>query len=251
VSELVAGLGMLALMMVVQILLFAVLGLGVAAAVVAPLALVSQARHKASDEALAACRRALGAADDARVERDGVAWTLHGVVGPQGQPVRVDFRRNATTDGFAETLWIRIELVGGLPAGTMLEAGSGGSALGDPILDGRIELSSSSARSSERVAGLRFLHARLQDPRHDLRGCLMDVLVGLPRSRVQDGGVEIEVQHDAHPLPELLERLGALAAALSDPPDPAPASDAQPDATPESERSAALRAEAGAGRQKA
>ena len=213
--------------------------------------LLNRAQQKASDEALAACRLALGAAEDARVERDGVAWTLHGVAGPHGLPVRVDFWRNATTDGFAETLRIRIELVGGLPAGTTLEAGSGGSTLGDPILDGRIERSSSSARSSEREAGLRFLHARLEDPRHDLRGCLLDVLVGLPRSRVHDGGVEIEFQHDAHPLSELLERLGALAAALSDPPDPAPGSDAQTAATPESEGSAARRAEAGAGRQKA
>lgn len=232
------ALGMLALMMAGLIPLCAAV------------ALLHRARQKASDEALAACRYALGAADDARVERDRLAWTLHGVAGPHGLPARVDFWRNARDD-LAETLRIRIELVGGLPAGITLEAGSGGSTLGDPILDGRLELSSSSARSSQREAGLRFLRARLQDPRHDLRGCLMDVLVGLPRTRVHDGAVEIEFRHEGHPLPDLLERLGALAAALSDLPDPAPESDSQTDATPESERSAARRAQAGAGHQKA
>lgn len=232
--DLVGALGMLALMMAVS------------AALAAPLALARRARQKASDDALASCRHALGLQDDARVERDGLAWSLHGVAGPHGLPAQVDFWRNARND-FEETLRIRIELVGGLPAGITLEAGSGGSTLGDPILDARIELSSTSARSSQREAGLRFLQARLQDTRHDLRGCLMDILVGLPRTRVHDGAVEIEFHHDGHPLPELLERLGALGAALSDPPEP----DAQPDDKPQTDRDAARRSRAVPRRQKA
>ena len=220
-------------------------------AIPAALLWVMEAPKRASRDAHKACREAFSHPDrSVRHHDDGVGWTLHSEAGPHGLPTRIEYRREAQ-DLRAGLVHIRIELVGGLPAGTTLEAGSGGSTLGDPILDGRVEVSSSSAQSAEQEPGLRFLRARLQDPRHDLRGCLMDVLVGLPRSRVHEGGVEIEVRHDAHPLPELLERLGALAAALSDPPDPPPGSDAQTAATPESERSAARGADASAGRQKA
>lgn len=181
---------------------------------------------------------------------DGIGWTLQSGAGPRGLPMHIEFQRDAI-DKRPGTIHIRVDLVGGLPAEATLQAGSGGPTLGDPILDGRIALSSSRYRPTRKESSLRFLQARLQDPRHDLRGCLMDVLVGLPDTRVHDGGVEIEFVHDRRPLPELLERLGALAAALSDRPKPAPDPDAQPDATPETDPDAARRSQAGARPQKA
>ena len=115
------------------------------------------------------------------------------------------------------TTRFRVRLRGGLPHGVRLRAGKGSIQFGDPILDGRIELSSSSARSSEREAGLRFLQARLQDPAHDLRGCLMDVLQGLEGTAVEDGDVTLEHAGRAGPeLVDVIRRLTALGVALSD-----------------------------------
>ena len=226
-------------------------GLVLAFAIPAALKSVMQTPRRASRDAYTACRQALCSPDLwVRHHPDGIGWTLQSGAGPRGLPVRIEYRSDAR-DSRPRTIHIRVELIGGLSADTTLRAGSGGPTLGDPILDGRIALSSSRYRPTRRESSLRFLQDRLQDPRHDLRGCLMDVLVGLPDTRVHDGGVEIEFVHDRRPLPELLERLAALAEALSDRPEPAPDPDAQPDAQPETDRDAARRSQAGARPQKA
>jgi hypothetical protein len=104
------------------------------------------------------------------------------------------------------------EVVGGLPPGVVLEAGDGGGRFGDPILDGRIAVTGPGAD-----AALAYLRERVQDPRSELRGCLMDVLQGIPGAQIRDGAVHVSVAGRlGEGLPGLLERVAVLAAALSD-----------------------------------
>lgn len=113
----------------------------------------------------------------------------------------------------------RVHLKGGLPHGVRLRAGKGVIQLGDPILDGRliiepVDLVDDAPASADPID---WLKARLQDPEHDLRGCLMDVLQGLEGAAVEDG--DVILQHDGRAGPELVDvirRLTALGVALSD-----------------------------------
>lgn len=146
-------------------------------------------------------------------EERGLDASLSGLMA--GVPVSV---RASGALAEARTV-LRVEVVGGLPPGVVLESGDGGGRLDDPILDGRIAVTGPGAD-----AALAFLRGRLQDPGHDLRGCLMDVLQGMPGAQVRDGAVHMSVDRRfGEALPGLLERMVALAAALSDPsssPDP-------------------------------
>ena len=119
---------------------------------------------------------------------------------------------------------IQVDLCGGLPPGVRIRAGAGGPRLGDPILDGRVTVETDPDDPAVHAAALRWLQARIQDPRHDLRGCLMDVLHGMPDACVESGSVRCGLPHRAGPgLPDLLRRMVALGAALSDPPAQGPA----------------------------
>lgn len=137
----------------------------------------------------------------------------------RGLDLRVRARQSG---GHARTL-IQVQLDGGLPRGVRIRAGEGGPRIGDPILDGRTIVEATTRDPRPQEAAIAWMQRRLQDPRHDLRGCLMDVLQGLPGATVEDGVLSYSVDRRAGPeLAELLERLGALGAALSDPgaPDP-------------------------------
>jgi hypothetical protein len=100
-----------------------------------------------------------------------------------------------------------------------LRAGKGSVHLGDPILDGRliiepVDLAGDAPVPPDAIA---WLKARLQDPAHDLRGCLMDVLQGLEGAAVEDGDVTLEHAGQAGPeVVDVIRRLTALGVALSD-----------------------------------
>lgn len=131
--------------------------------------------------------------------------------------------RLRAADGLARTSF-RVSLDGGLPDHNLrIRAGSDGPRLGDPILDGRIVIESTrSAGSSNRDAAVEWIRARLEDDRHDLRGCLLDVLQGLPDAVVEDGTVKASLpRFTGAELAETLDRLLDLGVALSDaaPPD--------------------------------
>jgi len=113
----------------------------------------------------------------------------------------------------------RIRLQGGLPHGVRLRAGKSAIQLGDPILDGRLIIEPVDLAGDEPVPpdAIAWLKARLQDPGHDLRGCLMDVLQGLDGAAVEDGDVMREHAGRAGPeLVDVIRRLTALGVALSD-----------------------------------
>lgn len=170
---------------------------------------------RALDGAVRAPWAALAEAQGLRHEELADSATLDGHVG--GLPLLV---RARTGSGHARTR-IQVGLEGGLPPGVRIRAGEGGPRLGDPILDGRIIIESTTRDSGTRDAAIQWIRARIQDPRHDLRGCLMDVLQGLPQSAVEDGAVHCEVPRRAGPeLAELVDRMLALGVALSDAPPP-------------------------------
>jgi len=130
-----------------------------------------------------------------------------------GLEVRVQAEPTPSTTRF------RVRLRGGLPHGVRLRAGKGAVQLGDPILDGRliiepVDLGGDAPVPPDAIA---WLKARLQDPAHDLRGCLMDVLQGLEGAAVEDGDVTLEHAGRAGPeLVDVIRRLTALGVALSD-----------------------------------
>lgn len=110
-----------------------------------------------------------------------------------------------------------ISLRGGLPHGVRLRAGAGGAPLGDPILDGRLMVESVDNDRGTPVPpeAIAWLKARLQDPRHDLHGCLMDVMHGLEGAVVENGVITFEHAGGAEPV-DVIQRLTALGVALSD-----------------------------------
>ena len=96
-----------------------------------------------------------------------------------GPPVRV----TATGRGEEAETRVQIDLGGALPDGVRLVGDGSGVALGDAILDGHVSVAGPHADS---VAAR--LRAALDAPGLDLRGCLLDVLQGLPAVAVADGG---------------------------------------------------------------
>ena len=110
-----------------------------------------------------------------------------------------------------------VSLRGGLPHGVRLRAGAGGPLLGDPILDGRLMIESvdTDRDTPPPLEAIAWLKARLQDPRHDLHGCLMDVMQGLEGAVVENGEVTLEQAGGVEPV-DVIQRLTALGVALSD-----------------------------------
>jgi hypothetical protein len=99
---------------------------GCTQAIPAALLWVMEAPKRAARDAHKACREAMSYPDrSVRHHGDGVGWTLQSQAGPHGLPTRIGYRRQAQ-DLRAGIVHIRVELVGGLPAGTTLQAGSGG-----------------------------------------------------------------------------------------------------------------------------
>lgn len=137
----------------------------------------------------------------------------------RGLPVLVRVRYS---DHHARTS-VRVTLDGGLPGHVRIRAGEGGVPIGDPILDGRVIVESrTTARDGPHDAAVAWLRERLADEEHDLRGCLMDVLQGLPDALIEDGVVQASLPGRLGPeLAETLDRLVDLGKALSlvHPPD--------------------------------
>jgi hypothetical protein len=171
-----------------------------------------------------------------RHEETATSATLDGVLRDLAVLVRVRHSgERARTD-------IAIALEGGLPSGVRIRAGEGSPRLGDPILDGRVIVESTGRDPRPRDAAIAWMKVRLQDPRQDLRGCLMDVLQGLPGARIEDGRLLYTLERRPGPeLAEMLDRLIALGAALSEPGAP-------PTADPEQEARRRRQAAAARGR---
>ena len=153
--------------------------------------------------------------------------TLDGMLGGQSILIRAQHtEERARTD-------ITIHLDGGLPRGVRLRAGKGDRRLRDPILDGRMVMEATTRGTGPETEAISWLKDRLADEQHDLRGCLMDVLQGLPGAMIEDGVLSYSMDRRAgSDLPGLLDRLTALSTALSDPAprpaDPEPSMAARP-----------------------
>lgn len=153
-----------------------------------------------------------------QIREDGRSAALDGRI--RGLDVLIRLRYG---EGRARTSF-RVSLDGGLPdPNVRIRAGSDGPRIGDPILDGRIVIESTrSASSRTRDAVVPWILGRLNDERHDLRGCLLDVLQGLPDAVVEHGVIKASLPRFSGPeLAETLDRLLDLGVALSDaaPPD--------------------------------
>lgn len=134
--------------------------------------------------------------------------TLDGTL--RGLPVLI---RARYSDEQAKTTF-RVSLEGGPPRHVRIRVGTDGERIGDPILDGRIVVESTGKGSSEAAIG--WFRDRLADEGRDLRGCLMDVLQGLPGAVVNSGAIHASLP--GRPGPELadtVDRLIDLGVALS------------------------------------
>ena len=166
---------------------------------------------RALDQAVQAPWAALAEAHGLRHEESWDSATLDGQI--DGLPLLV---RTQRSDERARTR-VQVTLRGGLPTGVRIRAGEGGPRLGDPILDGRVIVESTTRDTAHVDAAIRWIQTRLQDPRHDLRGCLMDILQGMPGATVEAGTVHCELPRRAGPeLADTVTRMVALGAALSD-----------------------------------
>lgn len=152
-----------------------------------------------------------------RLQRDdateGVTDRLASLRGTlDGLRVRVDSHDSPPSTRFCVRLQSRF------PQGVRLRGGKGRVTFSDPILDGRLILEPADLSGLEvSPAAVAWLKERLQDPSHDLRGCLMDVLQGLEGSAVEDGEVTVVQPGLAGAdLEDVLQRLVALGVALSD-----------------------------------
>jgi hypothetical protein len=97
--------------------------------------------------------------------------------------------------------------------------------VGDPILDGRLSIEPVDLDSDTPVPpdAIAWVKARLQDPGHDLRGCLMDVLQRLESAAIEYGDVTLDQAGRAGPgLVDVVRCLTALGVALSDTDGPRP-----------------------------
>lgn len=143
-----------------------------------------------------------------------------------GLPVRV----HAAWRGEPVRTRISAGLVGGLPGGVRIVPGGDGPRLGDPVLDGRVVVEWVEGGGPEALdAALDWMRGRLAESGPDLRGCLLDVLHGIPGARIEDGVVSVELEGRVGPeLEHLLERLIALARALSDRTEPSGFADPTP-----------------------
>ncbi len=140
----------------------------------------------------------------------GLAAVLEGAI--DGVPVRV--QASGALKDAATTL--RVDLGPAMPRHVTLTAGDRGPRIGDPILDGRIQI-----EGPETELALAGIQARLDDPDGDLRGCLMDVLHGIPGARIEGGSLVVTLQGRAgHRLDDLLARGVALGRALQGPTRP-------------------------------
>lgn len=145
-------------------------------------------------------------------EETGSSATLDGRL--RGLPVLVRARHG----GPQPQTSIRVELEGELPRPVRIRAGTDGERIGDPILDGRVVVEGTAGPGDEaRAAAVAWLRARLSDDNHDLRGCLMDVLHGLPGAVIEGGAVHASLPgRPGRQLAETLDRLLDLGVALSD-----------------------------------
>jgi hypothetical protein len=134
----------------------------------------------------------------------GLASVLTGRVG--GVPIVVE-THGALGDAVTT---IRAGIPGGWLEGAQIVPGGGGVRLRDPVLDGRIAASGPGVEA--------YLLARLDDPRVDLHGCLLDVLQGMPGAEVMGDEVSVELPgRSGSELAEQLNRVTALAQALAAP----------------------------------
>lgn len=130
--------------------------------------------------------------------------SLRGTV--DGLRIRVDSHDSPAFTRFC------VRLQSGFPKGVRLRGGEGRVTFSDPILDGRLILELADLSGLEvSPAAVAWLKERLQDPSHDLRGCLMDVLQGLEGSAVEDGQATVVQPGPAGAdLEDVLQRLVAL-----------------------------------------
>ncbi len=97
-------------------------------------------------------------------------------------------------------IWMWVQLFGaGQPPGVLadlaVQAGEGGIALGDPVLDGRMAVSGHDAEAMRRLF-------RIADAQGlDLRERLLELVAGHPGSEIKDGAVHLVVE--GHPVARL------------------------------------------------
>ena len=146
-----------------------------------------------------------------RHEESARSATLDGRAGGMSVLVRAQY-----ASGQARTT-VTVQLDGGLPRGLRIRAGAGCSRLGDPVLDGRVVVEGTSGSPEPSGPALAWLRKRLAASDMDLHGCLLDVLQTLPGATVEDGVLSWSVDRRLGvALPEVLDRMTALGAALSE-----------------------------------
>ncbi len=166
---------------------------------------------QALDQAARAPWVALAETHGLRYEEASGAATLDGDIHGLPLLVRAQYSRDHSRTR------IQVTLRGGLPNGVRIRTGASGLRIGDPLLDGRAGIESLTRDTTHNDAAIRRPQRRLRDPGQDLRGCLMDVLQGMPGATVEGGTVRRDMPHRAGPeLADSIDRMVALGQALSD-----------------------------------